>query len=355
MSTARIPTIIILIAGLIAGFVSVAECDMRIDPGQSSGGVETPTSVAAPALSRTQADTADACPALPAPGPAAVEDARLRAGNVAIDSALHRPDTASAHINAFRFGLVSAGAMSSLVASYIYIRNSWWSENPQKFHLDNGPDMQYALNLDKLGHVFGGAITADVFGGALRWSGVPEEDSYLYAAAFSGFVQIAIEIKDGFAPRYGFSILDVASGVTGGFLPYAQRWSPFFAALDLKFSYWRRSERYWQNTNHANWNDDYINQTYWLSFRVHDLLPQAWKSWWPRFLELSIGASIDEHVDGAGGGHVELFIAPDIDLTAFVPHDSGILYSIFHFLNYIKFPTPAVRIMPHVTWFGLYF
>ena len=34
---------------------------------------------------------------------------------------------------------------------------------------------------------------------------------------------VAIDVKDGFAPKWGFSVFDVLSGTLGGFLPMAER------------------------------------------------------------------------------------------------------------------------------------
>ena len=39
-----------------------------------------------------------------------------------------------------------------------YLENTWWKDQSQNFHFDNGADLRYALNVDKAGHFIGGLI-----------------------------------------------------------------------------------------------------------------------------------------------------------------------------------------------------
>jgi hypothetical protein len=254
-----------------------------------------------------------------------------------------------------RFGIVSAAAVSTLGAAYYAVKNSWWSEHPMKFHLDNGPDLKYALNLDKAAHFFGGNLGADLFSDALQWSHFERREALLYGAAFSSFVQLTMEIKDGFAPAWGFSVLDVGSGMLGSLYPWLQDAVPVMSNFDLKMSYWKRSNRYYEYTENATWNDDYINQTYWVSAKMHNLLPPTWRKYWPSFLALAAGIGIDETTDHVGGGNIELYLALDVDMMEVLPSSSPLWTTIRHFLNYIKFPAPAIRLTPSVIWYGVYF
>ena len=51
---------------------------------------------------------------------------------------------------------VSSSLALALTGSYWYIENSWWSEDRGSFNFDQGKDLEYALNVDKAGHFFGG-------------------------------------------------------------------------------------------------------------------------------------------------------------------------------------------------------
>ncbi len=277
--------------------------------------------------------------------------------SVAADSVAILGDTVRdlGGVNTLRFALVSAAAVSTLGASYWAVKNSWWSEQPSAFHFDAGPDLKYALNLDKAAHFFGGAIGADAFSDAMQWARMERRDALLYGAGFSSFVQLAMEVKDGFAPRWGFSPWDVGCGMAGSLYPFLQDVSPVFRHIDLKMSYWKRSNRYYEYNPHGTWNDDYVNQTYWLSFGVHHLLPRTLRPWWPAFLAIAVGAGIDETTDGGGGGKVELYLALDVDVRELIPTTSPFWRGVLHYLNYVKFPAPAIRIAPGIIWYGVYF
>lgn len=262
----------------------------------------------------------------------------------------------NSHINYWKLGGVTAAAFSTLGASYIYLKNTWWDQESQGFHFDNGADSKYAINLDKIAHFYGGAIGTDLFYGALRWSGMSEKGAYIYGAVLSSIVQIGMEVKDGFAPRWGFSFYDVSSGMLGALFPVSKRYIPLLQNIDIKLSYYRPSNHYLKKINtEGTWNDDYEGQTYWIAFKVNNLLPKSLEPIWLDFLGAAIGFSLDTDNDGHGGGHVEIFLGLDYDLTAILPSDSALWEGIKHYLNYIHLPAPAVRLTPSLIWFGLYF
>ena len=101
--------------------------------------------------------------------------------------AISRLDTNE--INPFRLGVVIASGASVLGGSYIYVQNSWWSDQSTSFHFDDGSDLRYARNIDNGGHFFGGLIVADLFHYNLKWAGINERKSYWYGAALGSFIQ----------------------------------------------------------------------------------------------------------------------------------------------------------------------
>ena len=248
------------------------------------------------------------------------------------------------------FTLVAYGAAYGFV-----FKKGWWGDKGRGFHFEN--DFDYALNLDKLGHFAAGVVIGETFYEGYRWAGASEFQSYLFAGVTALATHIAIDIKDGFAPTWGFSIFDVLSGGIGGFLPMAERYVPLFKYIDLKWSYWINSNAYYNQDHQASdgiFTDDYVNQTFWLSVKPYRLLPEAARKYYPSWLAIAVGLSIDDGVfTGARNPHREVYLAFDYDLEAFRPQ-SRLARTIVKALNYFKLPAPTIQIYPEFHWYLLY-
>ena len=92
---------------------------------------------------------------------------------------------------------------------------------------------------------FGGVLVSDVFQNSLQWSGVDEKKSYIYGAAMGTFVQLGIEMKDAYAPNWGFSKWDFISGSFGSLVPLSRRYLKPMKYIDFKLSYYKKSDQYW--------------------------------------------------------------------------------------------------------------
>ena len=132
--------------------------------------------------------------------------------------------------------LVASSLALYFGASYYYVQNAWWDDISNDFHFDLGNDLVYALNVDKAGHFLGGVYASDLFSSSFRWAGMNESKSILYGAAFGTGVQLAIELKDAYAPYWGFSKLDVGLGSVGAIWPMIQYYVRPARAIDFKFS-----------------------------------------------------------------------------------------------------------------------
>lgn len=280
--------------------------------------------------------------------------------------------TPEVELNKKRLFIVTGSSGVALGGSFIYLNNAWWSGDKRSFHFDGGKglkhmftlgnDWRYAKNLDKIGHLWGGALSASLLSNSLQWAGLRSGKEYLWSGVMGTAIQGFIEYKDGFAPRWGFSIYDMLTGAFGSFYPYLQAKNKFFAALDFKFSYYKRNDYYKNITGRSYWNDDYINQTYWLSFnprRYNDNLK------WPKWLAVSVGFGVDDRLnnyyllmpngeDDFGKGGYELFIAPDLDLMELLPK-KRLWQKAAKVLNFIKIPAPTIRISKKSTFFPVYF
>jgi len=249
-------------------------------------------------------------------------------------------------------------AATAYAAAYGFVfAKGWWDEEEEGFHFEN--DFDYAKNIDKLGHFSAGVLISEIFYEGYRWSGLSEFKSYLFSGLTAMSTHIAIDVKDGFAPEWGFSIFDVLGGTLGGFLPMAERYVPVFKYIDLKWSYWINSKVYYENTDTGVFTDDYPNHTYWCSFKIDRMLPEVARKYYPDWLAIAAGLSVDDVIFHKGmgkhpkGGSYEIYIALDYDLEALRPQ-SRWARTLVKYLNYIKFPAPTLQVYPDVKMHWLY-
>lgn len=267
-------------------------------------------------------------------------------------------------VNKKRVFIVGSSLGATLGGSYWYIQNSWWSEKQIPFHFDNGADLTYALNVDKVGHFMGGLEAADIFSSSMKWAGMNEKQSLWYGAAFGSGLQLAIEMKDAYAPYWGFSKWDLALGSAGALWPVAQYYNDDLKAINFKMSYYKRSNIYWdldkqrgKETNKYAWQDDYPNQTYWVTFDVNHFTESCC---WPDWLNVAVGFGIDDsqYLDEnftKTGGENEWYIAFDYDIPKMLKKwDSPTGKKVKHWLNYIHLPAPTIRISPKLEFYPLF-
>lgn len=270
----------------------------------------------------------------------------------------------SLRLNKKRVFIAGSSLAVALGGSYWYIQNSWWSEKQIPFHFDDGADLTYALNVDKLGHFMGGLQAADIFSSSMKWTGMNEKKALWYGAAFGSGLQLAIEMKDAYAPYWGFSKWDLALGSAGALWPIAQYHNNDLRAINFKFSYYRHSDIYWEldrqrgkETNKYAWQDDYPNQTYWLTFDLNHFTEICC---WPDWLNLAVGFGLDDtqylnNQNTKIGGNNEWYISLDYNIPKmFKNWDSPTAKKVKHWMNYIHFPAPAIRISPKLDFLPLF-
>ena len=270
----------------------------------------------------------------------------------------------SLKVNKKRIFIVGSSLAGALGGSYLYVQNSWWSEKQEPFHFDDGADLTYALNVDKVGHFMGGLEAADVFSSSMKWAGMQEEQALWYGAAFGSGLQLAIEMKDAYAPYWGFSKWDLALGSAGSLFPVAQYYNDDLKAINFKFSYYKQSDIYWEldrqrekEPNKYAWQDDYPNQTYWLSVDVNHFTETCC---WPDWLNLAIGFGLDDtqylnENNTKMGGNNEWYIALDYDIPKMLKKwNSPTGKKVKHWLNYIHLPAPTIRISPKLEFYPLF-
>ena len=268
------------------------------------------------------------------------------------------------NVNKKRFFIAGSSLVLAVGTTYWYMHNSWWADQKIPFHFDNGADLTYALNVDKAGHFMGGLESADIFSSSMRWAGMNKKKSLWYGAVFGSGLQLVIEMKDAYAPYWGFSKLDLALGSAGALWPVAQYYNNNLKAVNFKFSYYKHSDVYWdlerqrgKEVNKYAWQDDYPNQTYWTTFDVNHFVKNCC---WPDWLNVAIGFGIDESQylnenNTKTGGNNEWYIALDYDITkVFKTWDSPMAKKIKYWLNYIHFPAPTIRVAPKLDFYLLF-
>lgn len=249
-------------------------------------------------------------------------------------------------------GMVALTAASYGAAYVLVFAKGWWDEEGSDFHFEN--DFEYAKNLDKFGHFAAGVAFAEIFYQGYYWSGLTEFQSYAAAAVSAMLTHVAIDVKDGYSPEWGFSIFDVLSGTLGGLYPMAKRYVPAFQYFDLKWSYWINTKAYYRQSDTGVFTDDYCNQTFWLSLKVHKFLPQGARKYYPSWLAIAAGLSIDEGVFKHEKGKYEVYIALDYDFEAiFKPHERW-ARNLVRWINYFKLPAPTIQVYPDVKFHWLY-
>lgn len=270
----------------------------------------------------------------------------------------------SLKFNKKRLIIVSSSLALTLGGGYYYVQNSWWSETQRSFHFDDGADLSYALNIDKFGHFMGGLGAADLFASSLKWAGTSQKKALWYGAAFGSSLQLAIELKDGYAPYWGFSKWDLALGVSGSLWPVVQYHYDVLKEINFKFSYYRHSNIYFElerqrgkEINNYAWEDDYPNQTYWITFNFNTFINNAK---WPEWLNIAIGIGLDNtqylNEDNMKiGGNNEWYIALDYDIPKLLKRwNSPIAKKLKNCLNYIHFPAPTIKISPKLAFYPLF-
>jgi hypothetical protein len=267
-------------------------------------------------------------------------------------------NTTQKKIIPWRIAAVTATAASSLGSAYIFIlANGWYKDNNNHFHLDPPRnDFYYAGNHDKWGHAFGGYLASNLFSDAFSWAGMSDKSSWISGAIAGSAIQYAIEYKDGYAPDWGFSLWDPLAGSAGSIFASAQRFYPSLQAIDFKMSYYRNTNIY-QNANPQDpfWNDDYQNQTYWLSFKMHKILPSM-RNWWPKWISPAIGVSMSDDRLAFENVDTEYFVSLDWDLTEIFKPKNPYLKRFVYYANLAKWPSPSYLIYPtrRIGWHWAY-
>jgi len=261
-------------------------------------------------------------------------------------------------VDGVKLAVLGGLALGAFTAMHIYYANTWWKDSKQYFKF--AQDGYYARNMDKASHIYTANVFTEGIAMAFEWAGVNPANALIYGALTSMAYETYIEIKDGFAPNWGFDWVDMGANLFGASYPFLQRAVPVFQDINFKWSFnpkWIESKV--SNETPNDLLDDYTNMTFWLSVNPEIFFPNSVTKakFYPNFLALALGMSIknaSHTVGGSQNAYTEWFLALDIDIRKF-PGKSDFLVKLKKLLNFYHLPTPAVRFSPSGIWYGLYF
>ena len=236
-----------------------------------------------------------------------------------------------------------------------------WKNN-EKGYFKFQDDLKEELFVDKLGHFYGAYISAYFLREALVGCGFSWEASNNLAAILGLTYSTYVEIWDGFGPDYGFSPSDFIADVVGAAFFAGQHYFPSLRNITPKFIYipseWTGYKRRIPN---AMFIDDYSSQFFSYSINIYNMLPDKWKTYYPSWLELSIGYTVRNMLDKVRfpdeepcsectfwregyWGSPRLVIGLDYNLEKILPEGGNTWNWFRQTLNRFKLPSPAFEI-----------
>lgn len=260
-------------------------------------------------------------------------------------------------INNKRLNRVIIGGAVLYGTSITALYHMWYKDYPMtKFHFFN--DNAEWLKLDKCGHATTSyAISYEGYK-VLKWTGVDETKSLLFAGLTGFAYQTVIETLDGFSEEWGASPGDIAANTLGSTIFVSQQLLWHSQRINVKWSTHLTSfAQYRPELLGDNIPErllkDYNGQTYWLSVNIKSFFED---SSLPDWLNLAVGYG-GSGMTGATQNTLEnngvlipyfirehsFYIAPDINFSK-IKTDSVFLQMIFEGLTFLKTPSPTIEI-----------
>ena len=265
---------------------------------------------------------------------------------------------ANAQPRPLRLALVAGGLGGVNAGLFVWEKSRWWSDARVPFHFYD--HLGYAQNLDKLGHFFATDVQALFAARLLEWAGVRPARAAGWGAGLALLFQTHVEIHDGFSPRWGFDRYDAAANLLGAAWFYAHERVALLEPFSIRWSYfpsaaWRANLRE-RRANHTTFADDYSGHSYWLSAHLGDFLPEPWQRYWPRFLDLSLGVSLNEWQEAQpNGGYRSYYLGLDLSARRLLPRRTWLGRTLGGLFDRLHLPGPALRLYPRPTFHLFYY
>jgi hypothetical protein len=199
--------------------------------------------------------------------------------------------------------------------------------------------------MDKFGHIYTTSLFSQNIYFLARWSGYSNRTASWTAAILSISIMTGMEVWDAHFQNWGFETGDFAMNLVGGTWPVAQHNIPVLQNFDIKMSYNFFNEKSPEASVH-----DYSNMNFWLTANPVGLNRKFFGGWFPDFLNLTIGISLESYQTQRR----EIFIGLDYNLKQ-IRTRSVFLNHIISVVDRFHLPAPAIRIAPGYIGYGLYF
>lgn len=232
---------------------------------------------------------------------------------------------------------VSVHSALAIVLEYHW----WWRGNYHPFRFEvEGFLNDYSLGVDKAGHFYTSYFYQNALYRTMRWGGYDESTAAWVSVVVPVLYATSLEIGDGFS-IYQFSPDDLVANFLGITYGALQLKYPVLRDFNFKWSYYPAG-KYAASADHPLSND-YDGHIYWLSFRLHNLLPESMKPYWPKFLNLAIGYSAkNASLESIGPMKRKFAISLDYNLTE-LPLTGETWETIKNIFDLLHFPAPGVR------------
>lgn len=256
---------------------------------------------------------------------------------------------------AFVAGFLTVGS----VGVFMYERSQWWDGTGNGFHFDD--QLNYAHNFDKIGHFHGAYTYAMLVARGLEWTGMRPKRAALWGSSVALLIQTQVEIFDGYSAKWGFDRYDQLANTLGVGWFYAQQRIYALQDFQLRFGYFPETVAKLDGGTQTVGldkflTDDYANHSYWISMRLWNYLPERLQRWWPSFLQISVGAALDDWLpDESKPGHLSYYLSIDLDFKRIIPQRRWLGRTAADILNLFHFPAPAIRLHPNARFHLLYY
>ncbi len=224
--------------------------------------------------------------------------------------------------------IAAAGLAGGTLA---YSAGIWWINDYRPFAFTQGDWFTDKLGVDKIGHMYTSYFMFHAIDDILIWGGHGKQTSFWWAAGIAAFHGFAVEVGDGVS-RYGFDYKDLTFNYIGLSYAMLQEQIPLLRNFDIKWSLYYPLDRHSFKVNAL-----YDYHIYWMSARVHQLLPSPWKPYWPSFLQVAFGLGADGNL---GWRTYNLSFDYNLELVPVEGRDASLLKKI---LNMIHLPAPGVK------------
>jgi hypothetical protein len=291
-----------------------------------------------------------------------------------IASPLLRNEQLKKGINYRRLALLAGSGALVDYTAFKYFDRAWYQNTKQdniRWLRDWYGDAY--LDLDKGGHFMSGLFMARTLTEAYSWTGFGHKSAAVLGTVTSWAGLMQVEMRDAYFANWGFSIPDFFYNTLGASVPLIHTLVPATQAVNFKFSYHpsrlylNHEDRAAQGQPHTDFIiDDYEGMTFWMTFAVNNVLWGRAEEAWPDYLGLALGYG----ATGLHGSNVkskgrfkyykdlpdarpEFFLSFDYD-ARYLP-GKGPFWSFFkERLNFIHFPSPALRVYPEWRFYLIY-